>query len=145
MKIYVQLLVVCMLWLSCTGKKEQMLCKTWIVSDVRFTNIEQALVHTDTIKGNELETRMLMIREMLMKNVYAFRDDGTYRTGNAVASADGKWKLSGNAIKFISDNKDIKPKLVDIEYLGEDSLLLNMDKDKTSLSVVLLLVPISNQ
>lgn len=120
-----------------------MLCKTWVVSDVRFTNIEDALVHTDTIQGNELETRKLIIREMLMKNVYAFHDDGTYKTGNAVASAEGKWKLSGNAIKFISDNKELKPKLVDIEYLGEDSLVLNMEKDKTSLAVVLLLVPIT--
>lgn len=136
-------LLMTLMWLGCTNKKEQMLCKTWIVSDVRFTNVEQATVHTDTIKGNELETRKLMIREMLMKNIYSFNDDGTYKTGNAVASAEGKWKLSGSAIKFISDNQDVSPKLISIEHLSEDSLLLNMENDKTSLAVSLLLLPIN--
>lgn len=126
---------------SCTGKRERMLCRTWIVSEVRFTNIEQALVHTDTISGGEIETRKRLIAEMLMKNLYTFRDDGTYITGNAAASAEGKWKLKSSGIQFISNNKNIKPKLFEVVHLSEDSLVLNLEKDNTSLAVALVLLP----
>jgi hypothetical protein len=129
---------------ACADKREKILSGNWQVSDVRFINIEAAMVYTDTINGNEFEINKLLMRESLMKNIYAFGADGTYKTGNAAASAEGKWKLKKNSVRFISQNSSIKPKEFKIEHLSDDSLVLNMQNDQTSVEILLVLTPIPN-
>lgn len=127
---------------SCSSKQEKTLCRTWQVSDVRFNHIEKTMVQSDTIKGDEQRIRMMLLEDALMLNVYTFNVDGTYKTGNAAASSEGKWELNGNNIAFISLEKAGKEKKFKIEHLSEDSLILNMRNDQTTESVELLLTPI---
>jgi hypothetical protein len=127
---------------SCSSKQEKILCRTWQVSDVRFNHIEKTMVQSDTINGDAQRIRMMLLEDALMLNVYTFNADGTYKTGNAAASSEGKWKLNGNNIAFISVEKAGKEKKFKIEHLSDDSLILNMRNDQTTESVELLLTPI---
>jgi hypothetical protein len=132
-----------MLFAACTGKREQMLCKTWQVSEVEFYNVEQAIVLSDTIQGNQIEVAKSNLRELLMKNIYSFSTDGTYKTGNAVAESNGEWNLKSDMLVFIAENEEGKKrKEVPVEKLTDDSLILAMGNDQTSLKVRLILTPV---
>lgn len=120
-----------------------MLCKTWQVSDVQFYNVEQAIVLSDTLQGDQIEVAKVNLRDMLMKNIYAFNEDGTFKTGNAIAEAGGEWKLKNDALVFMVDNEEgTKKKEIPVEKLTEDSLILAMGNDQTSLKVRLILTPV---
>ncbi|MFN5920088.1 MAG: hypothetical protein ACK45I_02185, partial [Bacteroidota bacterium] len=128
---------------ACSNKREQMLCKTWQVSDVQFYNVEQAIVLSDTLQGDQIEVAKGNLRDMLMKNIYAFDEDGTFKTGNAVAEAEGEWKLKNDALLFVVVNEEGKKKKeVPVEKLTDDSLILAMGNDQTSLKVRLILTPV---
>lgn len=137
------ILIACLAIVACTNKKREMLCKTWQVSDVQFINEKEATVTSDTMKGNQIEVAKFQLRDILMKNLYEFRDDGTYVTGNASANAEGEWELAGNAIRFIAHSGDErKEKTVQIERFERDTLVLLMQNDQTTLKVKLMLTPV---
>lgn len=120
-----------------------MLCKTWQVSDVQFYNVEQAIVLSDTLQGDQIEVAKVNLRDMLMKNIYAFHEDGTFKTGNAIAEAGGDWKLKNDALVFMIENEEgTKKKEIPVEKLTDDSLILAMGNDQTSLKVRLILTPV---
>jgi hypothetical protein len=130
---------------SCNGKREKMLCKRWQVSNVLFINETEAMVQSDTMQGNMQHRTELMLRDVMMKNIYEFKDDGTYMTGNAAASSGGEWAFSGNNIRFIIDNKeDKKEKMVPIEKLQEDTLIVLLKQDQTTIQMKLILTPIGD-
>ncbi|AMS27848.1 hypothetical protein AEM51_13285 [Bacteroidetes bacterium UKL13-3] len=146
MKFFYSTLVVSLFLLtSCNNAKEKMLCKRWQVSDVLFINEKEAIVQSDTMQGNLQQRTEIILKDVMMKNIYEFRSDGTYLTGNAAANAEGKWELSGNNIKFISDNgKEKKEKIVPIEKLQDDSLVLLLKQDQTTIQLKLILTPIQH-
>lgn len=128
---------------ACTSEQEKMLCKRWQVSDVVFLNEKEATVQSDTMQGNMQRVTTTILKDILMKNIYEFHEDGTYRTGNAAATATGRWELTGKAIKFISDSdKEKKEKVIPYEKLENDSLILLMKNDQTSFQMKLVMVPI---
>ncbi|MES2558548.1 MAG: hypothetical protein V4590_02330 [Bacteroidota bacterium] len=130
---------------SCNNAKEQMLCKRWQVSDVVFINEKEATLQSDTMQGNLQERTEIILRDVMMKNIYEFRDNGTYLTGNAAANAEGEWELAGNNIRFISGKgKEQKEKIVPVEKLQEDSLVLLLKQDQTTIQMKLILTPIRN-
>ena len=116
-----------LLALACNSKKEKALLKRWYVSDVIFLDDEKSIVQSDTMQGNMLQHQRA--------------DDGTYVTGNAAGSASGKWELNSNSITFKSDNPDKPEKNIAFEYLGEDSLVMMLNKDQTSVKLKLVLLP----
>ncbi len=130
---------------GCNGKREKMLCKRWQVSDVQFINESEAMVQSDTMQGNmQLQTEM-MLRDVMMKNIYEFKDDGTYMTGNAAASSGGEWAFSGNNIRFIMDGKEgKKEKMVPLEKLQDDTLIVLLKQDQTTIQMKLVLTPIAD-
>jgi hypothetical protein len=146
MKFFYSTLVVSLFLLtSCNNAKEKMLCKRWQVSDVLFINEKEAIVQSDTMQGNLQQRTEIILKDVMMKNIYEFRSDGTYLTGNAAANAEGKWELSGNNIKFISDNgKEKKEKIVPIEKLQDDSLVVLLKQDQTTIQLKLILTPIQH-
>jgi hypothetical protein len=120
-----------------------MLCKRWQVSDVVFINEKEAIVQSDTMQGNLQQRTEIMLKDVMMKNIYEFRDDGTYLTGNAIANAEGKWEFSGNNIRFISETDGkTKEKIVPIEKLQDDSLVVLLKQDQTTIQLKLILTPI---
>lgn len=140
---YSTLMISLVLLASCNNAKEKMLCKRWQVSDVLFINEKEATVQSDTMQGNLQHRTEIILKDVMMKNIYEFRDDGTYLTGNAAANAEGKWELSGNNIKFISDNgEEKKEKIVPVEKLQDDSLVLLLKQDQTTIQLKLILTPI---
>ncbi|MCU0441387.1 MAG: hypothetical protein MUE96_03240 [Bacteroidia bacterium] len=139
-----QLLACVCLWLvSCNNQREQWLCKRWQVSDVLFVNEGDALVQSDTMQGNLQEHTKTILRDVMMKNVYEFKTDGTYITANAAASAEGEWEFSGQNIRFISKHSEgQKEKMVPIEKLQDDTLIVLYQQDQTTLQMKLILTPI---
>jgi hypothetical protein len=130
---------------SCNNEREKMLCKRWQVSDVMFINEAESMVQSDTMQGDLQARTEMMLKEVMMKNIYEFKDDGTYMTGNEAASASGEWAFSGNNIRFISDKADgEKAKMVPIEKLQEDTLIVVLEQDQTSIQMKLILTPILN-
>lgn len=128
---------------SCNNAKEKMLCKRWHVSDVVFINEKEATLQSDTMQGNLQQRTEIILKDVMMKNIYEFKEDGTYLTGNAAANAEGKWELSGTNIKFISgEGKDQKEKVVPIEKLQDDSLVILLKQDQTTMQMKLILTPI---
>lgn len=120
-----------------------MLCKRWQVSDVIFLNEKEAIVQSDTMQGDMLQRTEIILKDVMMKNIYEFRDDGTYLTGNASANAEGEWELAGNNIRFISKKgNEKKEKIVPVELLQEDSLVLLLKQDQTTLDMKLILTPV---
>ena len=93
---------------SCSSKEKKLLCKRWQVYDVVFMNEKEATVQSDTMQGNMQKVTENILKDILMKNIYEFNTDGTYKTGNASASSTGKWELNGKKIKFILDNDNSK-------------------------------------
>ncbi|MFN7313522.1 MAG: hypothetical protein ACK5UI_08570, partial [Bacteroidota bacterium] len=84
-----------------------------------------------------------VLKDVLMKNLYEFKADGSYITGNAAALATGKWKIKGNNIEFISDSdKEKNTKKIPYEVLTEDSCVLVLNNDQTSFKLKLLLIPV---
>lgn len=143
MKIIAFLLPMLLLLVGCSNQKEKLLCKQWQVSDVVFINEKEALVQSDTMQGDLQKQTEMMLREVMMKNIYEFKDDGTYRTGNAAASSEGEWELSGNNIRFISHhNGEEKEKKFPIEKLQEDTLVVVLRDDQTTVPMKLVLTPI---
>jgi hypothetical protein len=140
---YLLILMALIGFASCNNKRERMLCKRWQVSDVLFINEKEAMVQSDTMQGNLQQQTEMMLRDVMMKNIYEFKDDGTYMTGNAAASASGQWAFSGDNIQFISDRTDgEKKKLVPIEKLKEDTLIVVLKHDQTTLQMKLILIPL---
>lgn len=136
--------LVCLLILAgCSSKKEQMLCKRWQVSDVIFLNEKEATVQSDTMQGDMLQRTEIILKDVMMKNIYEFKEDGTYLTGNAAANSEGKWELTGNNIRFISNHgNEQKEKIVPIEKLQDDSLVILLKQDQTTLHMKVILTPI---
>jgi len=131
-----------LLLLSCDNKREKALCKRWQMYDVIFINEKEATFQSDTMQGNMQKVTQTILKDILMKNIYEFHDDGTYKTGNAAATATGKWAFSGNAIKFIADSdKEKKEKNIPYEKLEQDTLILLMKNDQTSFQMKLVMVP----
>lgn len=129
--------------ISCGNAKREMLCRTWQVSDVQFINEKESTVITDTMKGNEIEVAKFQLRDILMKNIYQFKEDGSYITGNQSANSEGNWEMEKNAIRFISGTgKEQKEKIVLIEKFERDTLILLMQNDQTSLKIKLMLTPV---
>ncbi len=136
---------VLLVFMACTSKKEKLLIKRWRVADVTFVDAEKAILQSDTMQGNLMLRQQAVLRDVLLKNLYEFNDDGTYITGNAAGTATGKWKISGNAITFISDvEKDgvASTKKVPFQHLSDDSLVLLLNNDQTSIKLKLLLLPV---
>lgn len=132
------------LLVSCSSKQKKMLCKRWQVYDVVFMNEKEATVQSDTMQGNMQKVTENILKDILMKNIYEFNTDGTYKTGNAAASATGKWELNGNSIKFILDSdKEKKEKEIPFEKLENDTLIMLMKNDQTSFQLKLVLVPMN--
>lgn len=143
-KWYFTLVLLCLIgFAACNGKREKMLCKRWQVSDVQFINESEAMVQSDTMQGNmQLRTEM-MLKDVMMKNIYEFKDDGTYMTGNVAASSGGQWAFSGNNIRFIIDDKEEKKeKIVPIEKLQDDTLIVLLKQDQTTIQMKLILTPL---
>jgi hypothetical protein len=140
---YILILLALIGFTACNNEREKQLCKRWQVSDVQFINESETMVQSDTMQGNlQLQTEMIL-RDVMMKNIYEFKDDGTYMTGNAAASASGKWAFSGNNIRFISDKADgQKEKIVPVEKLQDDTLIVLLKQDQTTLQMKLILTPI---
>lgn len=139
--IYVFVMMLTLLHTSCGNKKEMALIKRWYVGDVIFLDDEKSIVQSDSMQGNMLQRQRAALRDVLMKNLYEFKDDGTYVTGNATGSATGKWELNSNSITFKSDTKDKPEKSITFEQLSEDSLVLLLNKDQTSVNMKLVLLP----
>jgi hypothetical protein len=128
---------------SCSNEQEKMLCKAWQVSDVVFVNESQSLVQSDTLQGNMQEVTKTLITDVLKKNIHVFNDDGTYLTGNAVAKTEGKWELEGKSIRFITEKEGKKTdKIIPIEKLLKDTLILLMKNDQSSMQMKLILTPL---
>jgi hypothetical protein len=143
-KVWVYVFVL-MVFLSCKGKKEKALIKRWRVADVTFIDADKATVQSDTMQGNLMLRQQAVLRDVLLKNLYEFKDDGTYITGNAAGTATGKWEISSNAITFISDVEKkgvIATKKIPFEHLSDDSLVLLLNNDQTSVKLKLLLLPV---
>lgn len=120
-----------------------MLCKRWQVSDVIFLNEKEATVQSDTMQGDMLQRTEIILKDVMMKNIYEFKEDGTYLTGNAAANSEGKWELTGNNIRFISNHgNEQKEKIVPIEKLQDDSLVILLKQDQTTLHMKVILTPI---
>jgi hypothetical protein len=131
---------------ACNNKREKMLCKRWQVSDVQFINESEAMKQSDTMQGNIQAQMEIVLRDVMMKNIYEFKDDGTYMTGNAAASAKGEWAFSGDNIRFISDQTDgQKTKIVPIEKLQEDTLIVVLKQDQTTIQMKLVLTPLESR
>jgi lipopolysaccharide export LptBFGC system permease protein LptF len=128
---------------SCTSEKERNLCKRWEVKNVIFMNEKTALVQSDTMQGDMQKVTREILRNILMKNIYEFNEDGTYKTGNAAAVSSGRWDLDGNTIVFKPESgKDEKEKKVPFEKLTSDSFILVMKNDQTSFELKLVLTPL---
>lgn len=143
-KVWVYVFVL-MVFVSCTGQKEKALIKRWRVADVTFIDADKATVQSDTMQGNLMLRQQAVLRDVLLKNLYEFRDDGTYITGNAAGTATGKWEISSNAITFISDvvkEGAVPTKKIPFEHLSDDSLVLLLNNDQTSVKLKLLLLPV---
>ncbi len=139
--IYVFAALLLLLQTACNSKKEKALVKRWYVSDVVFLDDAKSIVQSDTMQGNMLQRQRAALKDVLMKNLYEFKDDGTYVTGNAAGSATGEWELNSNSITFKSDTKDKPEKNISFEHLSEDSLVLLLNKDQTSVKMKLVLLP----
>lgn len=145
MKLTAFIVPMLLLLAACTNGKEQLLCKQWQVSDVVFINEKESIVQSDTMQGNLQKRTQMILRDVMMKNIYEFNSDGTYKTGNAAATAEGEWELSGNNIRFISrKNGEKKEKTVPIEKLQEDSLVVVLQQDQTTVPMKLILTPIAH-
>lgn len=143
---YLTLVGALFLLASCNNAKEKMLCKRWQVSDVVFINEKEATVQSDTMQGDLQQRTEIILKDVMMKNIYEFKDDGTYLTGNAAANAEGKWELVGNNIRFISAiGKEQKEKVIPFEKLEDDSLVLLLRQDQTTIQMKLILTPIKQQ
>ncbi|MFA6261241.1 MAG: hypothetical protein WC760_07235 [Bacteroidia bacterium] len=143
MRIY-SILFILLSLASCSNKRLDMLCQTWQVSDVQFINEKEAIMQTDTMKGNQIEVAKFQLRDILMKLIYEFKPDGSYLTGNPSASTEGNYELKKHAITFISkQGEEVKEKSFEIEKLTKDSLILLMQNDQTSLKVKLILTPVA--
>ncbi len=141
MKVMAFLLILTVV--ACSNPKEQLLCKQWQVSDVVFINEKEAMVQSDTMQGNLQKRTEMLLKDVMMKNIYEFKNDGSYRTGNAAASTEGEWELKGNNIRFISHkNGEEKTKDFPIEKLQEDTLIVVLQDDQTTVPMKLILTPI---
>lgn len=139
----VLMLIITAIMAACGNEKKTMLSKSWQVSDVQFINAADSTVLGDTLQGNLQASREAILRDVMMKNIYQFKSDGTYRTGNAAASSEGDWELSGNNIRFFLKTQDeTKEKLVPIEKLTPDTLIVLLKQDQTTLQMKLILTPL---
>lgn len=127
---------------ACSSKKEQALVRRWYVGDVIFIDDEKSIVQSDSMQGNMLVRQRAALRDVLMKNLYEFKEDGTYITGNAAGSATGQWELNASSITFKSDQTDKPEKNISFEHLSEDSLVLLFNKDQSSVKIKLKLLPV---
>lgn len=152
---------------SCNSKNKKALTKRWRVADVTFIDAEKSMVQSDTMQGNMIQRQRAVLRDVLIKNLYEFNADGTYITGNAAGSATGKWELTSNfltfesflhqvfvlrnwkltsdAITFTSDEEKEgrkSTKSFPFEHLSDDSFVLVLDNDQTSVKLRLLLLPV---
>ncbi len=139
---FTAIILLILLMAGCSGKKEEQLCKTWQVADVVFLNESQSLVQSDTMQGNMQQVTKEVLSNVLKKNIYEFKDDGTYLTGNAMANAEGKWELEGKSIRFITEKEGKRTdKMIPIEKLQDDTLILILENDQSSLQMKLILTP----
>lgn len=130
--------------MACNSKREQQLCKRWQVVDVQFLNAQESIVQSDTMQGNLQQRTQMILRDVMMKNVYEFKHDGTYITGNASGNAEGEWEMSGQNIRFISTSTEgKKEKIVPVEKLDDDSLIVLLKQDQTTVQLKLILTPIN--
>ena len=142
MKTFLPFVIIISILFSCNSKKEKMLCKRWQVVNVIFIHGKDDTKKTDIKNDSTQVVEQNILRDILMRNIYEFHNDGTYMTGNLAASSGGKWKLDGNAIRFILDSdKERKEKEIPYEKLENDSLILLMKNDQTSFQMKLVMTP----
>lgn len=135
-------IAICLMMLACTSKQERMLCKRWHVADVLFLDDELGLAQNDSLQLKTLRMHRAALKDLLLKNLYEFHDDGTYVTGNAAASSSGEWKLKSNSILFKSNSDTKSTKAIPFEHLSNDSLVLLLENDQTSVKLKLVLYPV---
>jgi hypothetical protein len=128
---------------ACSNKKEKMLMKRWYVGDVRFPALSSDVLKSDTMQGNLIDRQRAALKDIMMKNLYEFKDDGTYITGNAMGTTTGNWKLKSNGILFYGENEkgEEKEKIIPFSHLSDDSLVIQLKNDQTSYQIELLLLP----
>ncbi|MBW7844349.1 MAG: lipocalin family protein [Bacteroidia bacterium] len=138
-KLLCRSLLVCIfsVLISCNNKREMMLVKRWYVADVMFEKQKNNYMSKDSI--NE-ERQLAILKDVLTKNLYEFKENGTYVTGNITGNVGGKWNLNAESITLKSDNKTEKE--IPIEHLSEDSLVLLFNNDQTSVKLHLILKPV---
>lgn len=128
---------------ACGNAKKQALINRWYVAQVIFTDDSTQVLQSDTMQGNMLQRQRAVMRDVLSKNLYEFKADGTYITGNAAATSTGKWELVSGAIAFTSNEPDSKKeKLIPYEHLSTDSMVLVINNDQTSFPFKLVLKPV---
>lgn len=133
-----------MLLIACHSKQEKTLSKRWRVGDVVFLDDEKMLAQNDTLQLTMLRRHRAALKDVLLKNLYEFHPDGTYITGNAAASSSGEWELRGNSIMFKTNSSgDVKSanKTIPFDHLSNDSLVLVLNNDQTSVKMKLILYP----
>ena len=143
-KIEFSLMLLILLCSGCTDSREKALTRRWRVADVVFIQDQKSVVQSDTMQGNMIQRQQAVMRDLLMKNLYEFKEDGSYITGNAAATATGKWNLHATAIEFISEDAESgeeKTKNIPLQHLSEDSMVLILNNDQTSVKLKLLLLP----
>lgn len=129
---------------ACQSKQEKMLVKRWRVADVVFLDDEQTLAQHDTLQLTMLRRHRAALQDVLLKNLYEFHKDGSYITGNAAASSTGEWELRGNSILFKSNSSGevkLANKTIPFDHLSNDSLVLVLNNDQTSVKMKLVLFP----
>lgn len=144
MKNYLQLFALMAVFLfSCTSKQEKALLGRWRVADVIFMDDANSILKSDSMQGNMLQRQRMAMKDMMQKNLYEFKADGTYITGNITGSAEGKWELNHASITFITqDESGEKSKDIAFEHLSTDSLVLLLNNDQTTARIKLLLYPV---
>jgi hypothetical protein len=145
MKAIYFLILTPLLFIACNSKQEKMLCRRWRVADVIFLEDQARLSQADSLQLTTLMKQRAILKDVLTKNLYEFHRDGSYITGNAAASSTGAWSFRGNSIMFRSNSSgDVKSsnKTIPFEHLSNDSLVLVLNNDQTTVKMKLVLLPV---
>jgi len=128
--------------LSCSDNHKKDLQKKWKVADVAFVNEQEALVQSDTLGGeNMMEHTKEIVRNILLKNIYDFSDGETCVISDGEFKTTFNYELKKGLIRFTSA-EDKTGKLIDVASLSNDTLILVLRNDQSSLQSKLTLIPL---